>query len=172
MTPAGDVVEVQLLQVPVPLWSKAQQLMDELLREFALASAQADDGDEHDLPARLTRLIDDLNTRFAGVSSAQEEQLHAAAAEGRPVLEQLVFAVPAAAAPASLELGAMLDEADAYCRDGQHLLTLAAPDDVVAFRRWYLGEFVRQPVGAAPLAWPDYDGIWPPAQGVARNRSS
>jgi hypothetical protein len=163
MTVPEDLVEVQLLQVPIPLWSKAQQLTDELLREFALASAQADDGDEHHLPARLTRLIHHLNARFAGSSTAQEEELHAAAAAGQAVLERLVFTVPDAAAPASLELAAMLDEADEYCRQGQHLLTLAAPDDVVAFRRWYLGEFIRQPSGAAPKPWPEYDGTWPPA---------
>jgi hypothetical protein len=107
--------------------------------------------------------MDELNTRFAGASTAQEEQLHAAAAEGVPVLERLVFTVPSAAAPASIELGEMLDAADDYCRAGQHLLTLAAPEDVVAFRRWYLGEFVRQPSGGAPVPWPEFDGSWPPA---------
>ncbi len=163
MTAPDDLVEVRLREIPIPLWSKAQQLSDELLREFALASAQSDDGEEHYLPTRLTRLIDDLNQRFAGSSSAQEEQLHAAAAQGRAVLDELAFVVPSAAAPASLELAAMLDEADDYCREGQHLLTLAAPDDVVAFRRWYLSEFVRQAAGAPPVPWPRYDGSWPPA---------
>ncbi len=162
MTAADQLVEVELLQLPVPLWSMSQQLFDELMREFALASAQADDDQEHYLPGRLTRLIDDLTARFGGGTTSQDEELHAAAAAGLPVIERLVYTVPAAAGPASLELGEMLDAADEYCREGQHLLTLAAPDDVVAFRRWFLGAFVTQTAGAAPVPWPDSDPVWPP----------
>lgn len=161
MTAAGRLHEVRLLQVPVPLWARSQQVTDELLREFALAAAQADDEQAHHLPGRLTTLIDTLTGQFAGVSTAQEQQLEAAAAAGQDVLDELVFHVPAEAGPASKVLGDMLDEADEYCREGQHLLTLAAPDDVVAFRRWYLLAFVEQPQGAAPVPWPEYDGRWP-----------
>lgn len=162
MTAADQLVEVELLQLPVPLWSMSQQLFDELMREFALASAQADDDQEHHLPGRLTRLIDDLTARFGAGTTAQEEELHAAAAAGLPVIERLVYTVPAAAGPASLELGGMLDAVDEYCQEGQHLLTLAAPDDVVAFRRWFLGAFVTQTAGAAPVSWPDFHPVWPP----------
>lgn len=161
MTAADEVVEVHLLQVPVPLWAKAQQLTDELLREFALAAAQADDEQAHHLPGRLTALIETLTARFDGVSTAQEEQLFAAAAAGQDVIDDLAFRVPPEAAPASRELGDLLEEADEYCREGQHLLTLAAPEDVVRFRRWYLWSFIQQIGGAAPVAWPDYDGRWP-----------
>ena len=161
---ADQLVEVQLLQLPVPLWSRAHQLFDELMREFALASAQADDGDDHHVPGRLTRLIDDLTARYSAGSSAQEEQLHAAAAAGQPVVDRLVFTLPATIAEAFLALSDLMDEADQYCLEGKHLLTLAAPADVVAFRRWYLGEFVSQIGGAAPVPWPEYDGTWPPAQ--------
>jgi hypothetical protein len=154
------LVDVHLLQVPVPLWSRAQQLSDELLREFALAAAQSDDDADHHLPARLTTLMEVLTTQFDGVSTAQEEQLAAAAAAGQQVIDDLVFHVPVEAAPASRMLGDMLDEADEYCRQGEHLLTLAAPDDVVRFRRWYLMAFIEQCGGAAPVAWPDFDGSW------------
>ena len=161
MTAADALVEVHLQQLPVPLWAKAQQGSDELLREFALAAAQADDDQAHHLPGRLTQLMETLSQQFDGVSTAQEQQLFAAAEAGQDVIEDLVFQVPAIAAPASRELGAMLEEADEYCREGQHLLTLAAPEDVVRFRRWYLWSFVTQIEGAAPVAWPDYDGSWP-----------
>jgi hypothetical protein len=50
----------------------------------------------------------------------------------------------------------MLDEADEYCRRGEHLLTLETPPELVRFRRWYLQEFVNQIAGAAPEPWPDY----------------
>jgi hypothetical protein len=54
----------------------------------------------------------------------------------------------------------MLDEADEYCRSGQHLLTLAADDEIVRFRHWYLEQFIAQIAGEQPVAWPDYDGTW------------
>ena len=50
----------------------------------------------------------------------------------------------------------MLDEADAYCREGAHLLTVATPPEELRFRRWFISEFVVQVGGAAPTPWPDY----------------
>lgn len=41
----------------------------------------------------------------------------------RDVIDDHVLLLPAAAAPA---LGDIIDEADAFCRTGQHLLTLEA----------------------------------------------
>jgi hypothetical protein len=46
----------------------------------------------------------------------------------------------------------MLEEADEYCRSDQ-LLTLATPPTLVAFRRWYLGEFIAQIDGRPPQPW-------------------
>jgi hypothetical protein len=155
---ASEVVTVRLLQIPLPLWSRTQQQTDELLREFALAASSLED---HHLPVRLTALIETLNQQYAGTSTEQEQALFAASERGDLVLPELVFQVPAAASEASLALGAMLDEADDYCREGQHLLTLAATEEVVAFRRWYLSEFIRQVSGEPPVAWPDYTGWWP-----------
>ncbi len=156
-------VEVRLLELPVPLWSRAQQHSDELLREFALAAAQATGESRHHLPTRLTALIAALTADYGEVSTDQEQELHRAAAAGESVLDELVFQVPPAAAEASQTLGDMLDEADVYCRSGEHLLTLASPDEVVAFRRWYLSEFIRQISGQPPVPWPRYDGFWPDA---------
>jgi hypothetical protein len=156
-----EIVQVRLRELPVPVWARTQQATDELLREFALASAAPADEHKHPLPARLTALIASLTERFAGVSSEQEQQLFDAADAGVPVIPELVFTVPAEAAAASRALGDMLDEADDYCRAGRHLLTLAAPDEVVAFRRWYLSEFIRQTDGEPPVPWSRYDGWWP-----------
>jgi hypothetical protein len=47
----------------------------------------------------------------------------------------------------------MLDETDEFCREGA-LLTLAPPEDVVAFRRWYLAELVEQVAGRPAQPWP------------------
>ena len=150
-----DLHEVHLLELPVGLWAKAQEQTDGLLREFALAADLADPQalDRH-LPTRLTKLMETLNAQFAGASTEQEQALFAAAAADEPVIEDLVYQVPGAAAEASQVLGDMLDEADAFCRDGSHLLTLAADPDVVAFRWWYLRQFIDQIAGAPPVPWP------------------
>ena len=155
----ADVLAVHLHEVPVPIWMQVQQQTDELRREFALAAAPHE-GDHH-LPARLTRLMDELTARYGDASSAQERQLFDAAASGETVVHELVFTVPPAVVPACIELGELLDEADDYCRAGEHLLTLAASPEAVAFRRWYLSEFVRQADGRPPVPWPAYDGWWP-----------
>ena len=52
-------------------------------------------------------------------------------------------------ATASQHLGAIFDEADAYCRSGEHLLSLATPPDALRFRRWFLGQMVDQIAGGA-----------------------
>jgi hypothetical protein len=151
-----DMVEVRVLGLPVRLWARSQEHHDALMREFALMSVPSEEGDKaRHVPTRLTELIAQLNDDFAGVSTAQEQELFAAAEAGTETLDQ-VYRVPAAAAPASRALGEMLDEADEYCRQGKHLLTLASDDELVRFRWWYLDQFVDQAAGKPPVAWPDY----------------
>lgn len=155
--PAGmDLVEVHVLQIPVPVWIRSQEQHDALMREFALMSVPAEPGEkDRHLPTRLLQLIEQLNADFAGVSTEQEQALEAAATAGTQSLD-LVYRVPAAAAEASRAIGEMLDEADEYCRQGQHLLTLAADEDLVRFRWWFLDQFIDQTAGKPPVAWPDY----------------
>jgi len=156
-TAAEALHEVHLLEIPVPLWAKTQEQTDGLLREFALAADVTDEAArERHLPTRLTALIDELSSQFAGVSTEQEQRLYAAAAAGQPVIPDLVYVVPGAAAEASQALGELLDEADDFCREGAHLLTLAADPDVVAFRWWYLREFIAQIGGDEPTPWSAY----------------
>jgi hypothetical protein len=143
--------------VPVGLWAKTQEQTDGLLREFALAADRPDVDRERHLPRRLTRLIESLTAQYGGVSTKQEEQLFAAAAAGQAVIEDLAYQVPGAAAGAAQTLGEMLDDADEYCRQGRHLLTLAADPDVVRFRWWYLRQFIDQIGGAEPVPWPEYE---------------
>lgn len=149
-----QLVDVHLLQLPVDVWSRTQEHTDELLREFALIAADPESAGA--VPARLTSLLEQLNQIYGGVGSEQENQLFAAAEAGEPVLEDLAFALPAAAAQACHVLATLLDEADAYCLAGQHLLTLATPPELVRFRRWYLEQFIAQIGGSAAVAWPDY----------------
>jgi len=147
--------ELHLLQLPVPLWAASQEHLDELLREFTLMTAGTTSADDDGLPVplRLVRLVAELAARFTGASDEQRARLFAAAAAGEPALD-LVYRLPAEAGPAAAELDRMLDEADEYCRAGQHLLTLATPAELVRFRRWYLGQMQDQLAGAPPVSWP------------------
>ncbi len=152
----GDLVDVHLLELPVDVWARTQEHTDELLREFALMSS--DPETTADVPVQLTRLIEVLTATYSGVGNEQESQLHAAAEAGQAQIDDLAFTVPVAAAQACVVLGDTLDAADAFCHSGQHLLTLATPNELQRFRRWYLTQFVDQIRGADPVPWPAYTG--------------
>jgi hypothetical protein len=142
-----ELLEVTIQRLPVALVDRSRRHMEELTREFEFVAA----ADEHDTPARLLALVEQVVTRFAGLNDVPQADLDAAIARGEAAID-LVYQVPAAVAPACLELDAMLDEADEFCRRGE-LLTLATPPDLVAFRRWFLGEFVSQVGGGDPVPW-------------------
>ncbi len=153
--PSDDLVEVQVLRLPVAIWSRAQEHSDALMREFALIASDARDSSDVHVPARLLQLVEQLNAGYSGFTGEQEAQLYAAAEAGTPEID-LHYRVPASAGDGARALGELLDEADAYCREGQHLLTLATPPELVRLRRWFLAQFVDQPAGKPAVAWPDY----------------
>ena len=154
----SGLVEVSLLDLPVAIWTASQEHANELIREFALIAASQNEDDHHKVPRRLTQLVEALNKEFGMTSGDQEAELAAAAAAGIESIPELRFRVPPHVNEAAVALDAMLDEADAYCKAGRHLLTLATPPEQVRFRKWYLGEFVRQVDGQAPRPWPAYPG--------------
>lgn len=160
MSNDGDLVDVRLLELPVDVWSLTQQHTDELLREFTLMTSSAPDGEDpsHEVPRRLLELVEVLTASYSDASDEPRRRLFAAAEAGQTVIDELRYRVPPEVGEASLTLGAMLDEADDYCRAGQHLLTLATPPDLVRFRQWYLGEFAAQVHGRPPVPWPLYRG--------------
>ena len=155
---APQLHPVRMLQLPVQVWAAAQEHHDELVREFALMTAGREDRDDEApaVPVRLLRLVAELTASFGGSSDEQEARLMAAAARGDEVMEVLEFALPEAAGPACERLARMLDEADDFCRSGQHLLTLATPDELRLFRSWYLTQVREQVTGGAPEPWPDW----------------
>ena len=140
-------------RLPVELWAVTQEHVDGLLREFTLMTAGVAEDDMPPVPLRLVRLVAELSARFAGSSDEQRARLFAASAAGEHELD-LVYRLPPAAGPASAELARVFDQADEYCRAGQHLLTLATPQQMVLFRRWYLGQVEDQLAGAPPVPWP------------------
>jgi hypothetical protein len=148
----GDVpVDVRLLRYPLRLAQRATEHYDEVFREFALLAGDRPGDDHDDVPARLLRLVDLLGRRYR--PQQEHEALRAAALSRGETQGDFVITVPASAADASAALGAMLDEADDFCSDGT-LLTLAAPPDVAAFRRWYLQQVIEQVAGRPAQPWP------------------
>lgn len=155
----STLVDVHLLGLPVKVWASAQEHVDELLREFSLIAAQIrSEGGHSEVPVRLIDLIDAVTAEYGGLNTEQEARLAAAAAAGVPLIDDLLFRIPPEAADAVMHLGALLDEADAYCSVGDHLLTLASPPVLARFRKWYLDEFTGQLAGRAPVAWADFQG--------------
>ena len=155
-TADGGLVTILILGMPVPVYLRASEHGDELMREFALiAASAAASGGEVEVPTRLTAVVEEMRGRFSGFTLQPEAELADAARRGVDVIN-LEYRLPPEAIQAAADLGDLLDEADEFCRSGD-LLTLATPAEALAFRRWFLGEFARQAAGEAPLPWSDWD---------------
>ena len=147
-------VEVRLLNYPLDLFLRAQEHADDLLREFVLISSSGDaDPTRTRTPARLVALVDELTTTYAGMSEVPRADRDAAIERGELRVD-LLYVFPLQALEPVRHLGQALDEADEFCRQGRHLLTLETPPDLVVFRHWFMGEFERQAAGQAPIPWP------------------
>ena len=152
---ATDLKEVRLLDFPLEVHQRTSEAFEGLRREFVLIALGGPDA--HDVPSRLLRLVETLTTEFAGVDERADRERDDAIERGESVLDELVYRVPTALAPACQSLSEMLDEADEFCRKGDLLLSLASSPESVAFRRWILGEFVAQINGRPPLPWSAVD---------------
>lgn len=150
---AEALITIHLLDLPVPLHALTREHSDAIQREFLLIAEQLRGQHAPSLPARLIDLMRSLRSDYSGYTTEQDDALEAAMASGQPTLD-LELRLPISAADGARALDAMLDEADDYCRAGQHLLTLPTPDELVAYRRWYLNQVISQIDGAAPRPWP------------------
>ncbi|MGI9080114.1 MAG: hypothetical protein ACR2GF_04730 [Acidimicrobiales bacterium] len=153
MSDATDLVEVRLLAVDLADLHAAEAHHDELFREFALITG-GEPSPGHEVPGRLLAIVEELNNRYAGFTTGPQTELAAAAGRGDKDAN-VSFFVPRDVEEAIIRFTALLTAADDYCRQGD-LLTLAPPADAVAFRNWYLGEFVAQIHGSDPTPWPEY----------------
>jgi len=150
---ADGLVEVHLVRFPLGLWQRSQEHVDELLREFALMTESRGQR-QPSVPRRLLDLVADLTTTYAGMATSTEQKRDDAIERGETEID-LVYSVPAGIGGVIRHLGDMLDEADEYCHQGDHLLTLQTPPDQLRFRRWFLEEFLAQLEGRPPTPWPD-----------------
>jgi hypothetical protein len=154
-TSATELITVHVLGLPLALQEQAQEQTSELTRELTLIGIRLQQqGSSGELPVRLLALIDQLTGRYSSFTAAQEQQLVDAVGAGLETVD-LVYEVPASVALAARALSDILDEADEYCRAGRHLLTLATPDELVTYRRWFLDQFIDQAAGRPPVRWAD-----------------
>jgi anti-anti-sigma factor len=159
-----EMVQVRLLQVPVDLWKRARAHQEAIRREFDLMRASEPAGS---VPHRLLDLVEDFDSRFGEVADPWRDELAAAAARGDE-LTDLTLRLPTPVAAAARDLASMMSQVDEFCRDGDHLMTLATPPDIVSFREWLVDELTRQiDRGQEPLPWPVYDRERPTASPAA-----
>lgn len=150
---AEGLVDVKLLGLPLAVHQAAEEHRDELRREFALLRLQDADVSAADVPRRLLDLMDSLDARFSRFAESTRLEIQEAIEQDEETLD-VVFRVPPEVKSGITQLGVLLDEADDYCRRGGSLLTLQTPPEALAYRRWYIDQFVRQIDGERPTPWP------------------
>jgi anti-anti-sigma factor len=155
-----ELVDVHLVGLPVAVHEEADRHMQALNREFELIRRSEQDATI--LPHRLQALVDELDGRFSSFGDEPSRALEAAVEQHEASID-LHYRLPRAVGEAAERLGALLDEADAYCRSGEHLLTLVTPPEALRYRHWFLQEFVRQAHGLEPVPWPEQ----PASTGIA-----
>ncbi len=92
-----------------------------------------------------------MMSRFSSAVESGAKQRQAAYDRGDVTTTVVYDMVPESRAIV-LAFDEITTEVDDFCRFGD-LLTLATPQDLVALRRWSIGQFVRQVDGGAPSPW-------------------
>jgi GAF domain-containing protein/anti-sigma regulatory factor (Ser/Thr protein kinase) len=136
------VFTVSLGDVPTDLLLAAEEHMDNLGREFALAATGASSGEATAMPADMATMVDTVLHEFSGPRQAIKVQA-LAAADRREERTTLTLNLPLSAIRGAEAYLEALDRADAYAR-GARILTLETPPQHRAFRRWYLETIVEQ----------------------------
>lgn len=150
----AELVTVRLIGMPLAIQARSAEHQDGLRREFRMLVEQGQ-ADRASVPGRLIALAAELDRRFQSFGAAGRAEIEAAAGRGDASID-LTLEAPRAIGAAARDFGRMLEEADEYCRAGEHLLTLASPADVVDFRNWVLAELEHQAEGGRPVPWPEY----------------
>jgi hypothetical protein len=148
--------EIWLRSLPVSLHAFSTEHSDELQREFKLVRANSDDASTTStVPGRLLDLIEQLSVAYRGISEGPAQRIDEAIARGEDSID-LVYEVPAAVREATMRLAELFEEADEFCRAGDHLLTLESPPAVRAYRRWFLDQFIDQIDGKPAETWEEW----------------
>lgn len=143
-----QIVDVQLVDLPVNIVAHYQSKFFDLRREMTLIDLASSDTDT--LAHRLTVLS-------VRMESLREERGH-----WTPQIERarragldratVILPVPMSMLDEIREFEKLLQEADEFCRREQ-LLTLSAGEQEQELRSWYLNELIAQLGGARPTPW-------------------
>ncbi len=157
---AGDhEVSVGLAAVPVRLAVQAASHFDAVRRELQVLEGGWGTGGPGSDAGQVTPALAVPVHRIGPLGASVGAALAPAVAQWRTALTEgrrtpdLHVDVPASTGPLARELDTLLDDVDRWCRAGV-LLAVAVPPDVVAFRRWALGQVVVQCAGGRPSPWP------------------
>jgi hypothetical protein len=148
--PGGaELRTVRFPGVPVTTYLALQEHNDALYRELELLAIEHDNASPSKRPPRLRAVARELlGPRFRGARNAYREAIAAAEASGEPTadLESLASADMLPMARTYVEL---LDETDAYCRQGL-LLTMPPRREVSELRHWFVDQMAAQLVDGRP----------------------
>lgn len=144
---ATDVIEIEILGVPVRSFLDFQVHYRELRREVRLLAL----AHERDYP--LAKTLSDLFGSLDRVlrEGIRGDQIDAAQQAGLTITD-LVVEMPLSTASSIGRFVELLDLADAFCRE-ERLLSLARSPEQRTFQHWFLGEFLRQQDGEVPAPW-------------------
>lgn len=141
---------VRLLGVPVGVWDRARGWFGGLVREFDIIATGSDEA----TPRELVVFVADVRERFSRFFSGTNVVLEEALERGEATTD-VEMELPPGVAVAVRDLWIRILAADDFCRHGD-LLTLALPDDLREFIRWYLDEIANQIEGGEPRPWSDH----------------
>lgn len=132
---------VALVDFPVAQFLQMQEQHDSMLRELALIALRADQPDA-EVPRRLLSLAREIQQRANDGANPFREGVEEAAERG-DVVATLELTIPFSTLRWTEDFLMLFEEADEYARSG-HLLTPPSPPEVAEFRRWLVGELIRQ----------------------------
>lgn len=145
-----ELREVRIDRFDADLYLRTLDHARELVRELQIIEIGEESGTANSTPLELRKLMSEILDRYSGITDANVEVARRALDDGEVEIT-LVMHLPPDAADDAERFLALLEAADRWCEDG-HLLTLAAPPELHAFRQRYIGEVVRQLRQAEPTA--------------------
>ena len=134
-----ELHDVSLVDFPVARYLQMQEHHDALLREFALI---ATDSQSSAAPSDLLGLAKEMFERYGDAAGPFRDGV-AAAADSGEIITTLNLSIPYTTLRWTEDFLLLFEEADEYATRGD-LLTEPAPVEVAEFRRWMVGELIRQ----------------------------
>lgn len=136
-----ELHDIALVDIPVGQFIQMQQQHDAMLREFTLI-ALGPEPTNPATPRRLVTLAREMQERYGDEGPPFRDAVAAAEARGEIVMT-LEMKIPISTLRWCEDFMLLFEEGDEFCRQGQ-LLTPHSPPEVAEFRRWLVGELIRQ----------------------------